>query len=124
MISHIDITGIKIDLDSSLKAYVNKKIGRLDKYLPRRARKSLKAEVVIRQVNRTHGNKYECEVILKVPRSQITAKDSTLNMFAAVDIVEEKLKHQLKKYKDKHTVALSGRQHGMLRRLKARLGRG
>lgn len=123
MISHIDITAIKVDLDSSLKAYINKKIGRLDKYLPRRARKPLKAEVIVRQVNRAHGNKYECEVILRVPRRQITAKDSTLNMFAAVDIVEEKLKNQLKKYKDSHTVALSGRQHGILRRIKARLNR-
>ncbi|HEX4662638.1 MAG TPA: ribosome-associated translation inhibitor RaiA [Candidatus Saccharimonadales bacterium] len=123
MISHIDITGSKVDVDASLKQYIFKKIGRLDKYLPRRARKSVKAEVILRFVNRTHGNKYECEVLLHVPDSQITAKDSTLNMFAAVDIVEEKLKNQLRKYKDKHTVALRGRQHGILRRIKAQLAR-
>jgi putative sigma-54 modulation protein len=123
MISHIDITGIKVDVDTALKQYITKKIGRLDKYLPRHARKSVKADVVMREVNRTHGNKYECEVMLHVPDNRITAKDSTLNAFAAVDIVEQKLKNQLRKYKDKHTIAHSGKQHSILHRLKARLAR-
>jgi putative sigma-54 modulation protein len=100
MITSIDITGIKYEVDDTTKKYVNKKIGRLDRYLPRHARMSVAAEVKLKEVNRDHGNKYEVEVILTVPDKVITAKDSTLNMLAAVDIVEAKLVTQLRKYKD------------------------
>ncbi len=99
MIKSIDITGIKYDLDETTKKYVIKKIGKLDRYLPRRARSSVSAEVKLKEVNREHGNKYEVEVILQVPDKTITAKDSTVNMLAAVDIVEAKIVAQLRKYK-------------------------
>ena len=89
MITSIEITGInKYSLDDTTKKYVMKKIGRLDRYLPRHARNSVSAEVKLKEVNRDHGNKYEAEVMLNVPDKKITAKDSTLNMLAAVDIVE------------------------------------
>ncbi len=79
-----------------------KKIGRLDRFLPRHARKTAKVEVVLKEVNRAKGNKYECDILVTVPQRKINAKDSTLNMLAAVDIVEAKLTTQLKKYHDEH----------------------
>ena len=99
MIKSIDITGIKYDLDETTKKYVIKKIGKLDRYLPRRARSSVSAEVKLKEVNRDHGNKYEVEVVFQVPDKTITATDSTVNMLAAVDIVEAKIVAQLRKYK-------------------------
>lgn len=102
MIQNITITGIKFELDATTKRYVAKKIGRLDRYLPKHARRSATAEVKLKEVNRNHGNKYEAEVILRVPEKSLTAKDSTLNVLAAVDIVELKLANQLKKYKELH----------------------
>lgn len=107
MIEPIDIVGQKFDLDEDIKRYVRKKIGRLDRYLSRHARKSVKAEVKLRDVGKNHGNKYECEVILHLPSDTVMAKDSTLNVFAAVDIVEAKLKNQLRKYKDMRTTRRS-----------------
>ncbi|AHB42424.1 hypothetical protein RAAC3_TM7C00001G0578 [Candidatus Saccharibacteria bacterium RAAC3_TM7_1] len=101
MIHSISLTGVHLDIDAPTKKYVLKKIGRLDRFLPRHARKSVSAEVILKEVNREHGNKYEAEVILIVPDKQLTAKDSTMNMLAAVDIVEAKLASQLRKYKDK-----------------------
>lgn len=99
MITAIDITGVKYDLDDTTKKYVTKKIGRLDRYLPKHARKSVSASVKIKQVNRDHGNKYEAEVIMSVPDKVLTAKDSTVNALAAIDIVEAKMVTQLRKYK-------------------------
>jgi putative sigma-54 modulation protein len=99
MIAAIDITGVKYELDDVTKKYVTKKIGRLDRYLPKHARKSATASVKIKQVNRDYGNKYEAEVILSVPDKVLTAKDSTVNALAALDIVEAKLVTQLRKYK-------------------------
>lgn len=99
MITSIDIAGVKYTVDGTTKRYVTRKIARLDRFLPRHARKSVTADVKLKQVNRDHGNKYEAEVILNVPDKRLTAKDSTVNMLAAVDIVEAKLMSQLKKYK-------------------------
>jgi len=113
MIEAIDISGIKYDLDETTRKYVAKKIGRIDRYLPKHARKSAFAEVKLKQVNRDHGNKYEAEVILHVPDKSLTAKDSTVNMLAAIDIVEAKLVAQLRKYKQ---IALPRR--GVLSRFK------
>ncbi|OYX42506.1 ribosomal subunit interface protein [Candidatus Saccharibacteria bacterium 32-49-12] len=99
MITSIDITGVKYTISPATRRYVTKKIGRLDRYLPRHARKSATADVKLKEVNRDNGNKYEAEVILTVPEKVITASDSTVNMLAAVDIVEAKLATQLTKYK-------------------------
>lgn len=100
MIASIDITGIKYNVNDKTQKYVMDKVGKLDRYVPSHARKTMAADVKLRQVNRDHGNKYEAEVILQVPDKTITAKDSTLNMMAAIDIVEAKLIAQLRKYKD------------------------
>jgi len=100
MIASIDITGIKYNVNKRTQKYVMDKVGKLDKYLPVHARKSMAADVKLREVNKDHGNKYEAEVIIHVPGKVITAKDSTLNMMAAIDIVEAKIIAQLHKYKD------------------------
>lgn len=100
MIASIDITGIKYNVNQRTQRYVIQKVGKLDKYIPLHARKSITADVKLREVNRDHGNKYEAEIILHVPEKTITAKDTTLNMMAAIDIVEAKLIAQLRKYKD------------------------
>jgi len=100
MIASIDITGIKYNVSEKMQKYVIDRVGKLDRYVPSHARKTLVADVKLRQVNRDHGNKYEAEVILKVPEKTIIAKDSTMNMHAAIDIVEAKLIAQLHKYKD------------------------
>ena len=117
MIQSIVISGVKYDVDERTKRYITRKIGQLDRFLPRHARKSVKAEVKLKQVNRDHGNKYEAEVILFVPDKQLTAKDSTVNMIAAIDIVEAKISSQLKKYKDKHIVH-TGKTRSILSRFK------
>ncbi|HET6622312.1 MAG TPA: ribosome-associated translation inhibitor RaiA [Candidatus Saccharimonadales bacterium] len=98
MNKHIDITGIHYTPDDVTKRYVMKKIGGLDRFLNRHARKTMYADVKLRQVDRKKGNKYECDVILIIPDAKLNAKDSTMNMLAAIDIVEEKLKNQLKRY--------------------------
>lgn len=116
MINSINITGVNFDLDETTKRYVIKKIGRLDRYLPRHARKSATADVKLKQVNRDHGNKYEAEVTIHVPERALTAKDTTMNVLAALDIVEAKLAVQLHRYKEEHIPHIGKR--GVLARFK------
>jgi putative sigma-54 modulation protein len=116
MITAIEITGVKYEIDERTKKYVMKKIERLDRYLPRHARKTATVEVKLREVNRDHGNKYEAEIIFQVPDKNLTAKDSTLNMLAAIDIVEAKIMSQIRKYKQ-DTIGHIGRR-GVMSRFK------
>lgn len=102
MISNITITGIHYDVNDKLEKYVRNKIGRLDRYMPRSARRSIRAEVRLQEDKGKRRDKYEVEVVLHVKNGLLTAKESTLNMYAAVDIVEAKLKNQLRKHKEKH----------------------
>lgn len=117
MIESVTITGVKYTPDEQTKKYVMKKIARLDRFLPRHARKSVSAEIRLKEVNRDHGNKYEVEVLLHLPNKELTAKDSTVNILAAVDIVESKLAVQLKKYKDAQ-VPHMGKARAVLSRFK------
>lgn len=119
MIQTINITGVRYTPDEATKRYVRKKIGSLDKFLTRHARKSTSVDIKLKEVNRAHGNKYECDVIFHLPEATITAKDSTLNMLAAVDIVEEKLRVQLKKYHDARREHRG--RHDLLGRMKRRI---
>ena len=123
MISHIDIAGINLELGGDIKKYIRRKVGRLDRYLPRHTHDSVHAQVKLRETNNKLGNKYECEVIVHVPGDQIQAKDATLNMFAAVDIVEQKLKNQLVKYKQARIAHIKDQRPSLLRRLQQRLRR-
>lgn len=101
MISRIEISGIHYEVSEDLKKYVTKKAGRLDRFVPRHARKSMHVEVKLSEL-KTKSDRNQCEFIVHLPEQQITAKQSTVNMFAAIDIVETKIKNQLRKYKASH----------------------
>lgn len=104
MIKHIAIVGDGVELGSDIKKYITRKVKKLDRYIPRHARRSVRADVKMRMNNLGNSQsneKYECEVVLHLPHGQVTAKEATLNMFAAVDIVETKLRNQLRRYKER-----------------------
>lgn len=104
MIQKLEINGVHAVLTDDLKKYITKKIGKLDRYMPRHARESAHAEVFVKENMIKAKKECQCEVVLHLPGSVITTQEATINMFAAVDIVEAKLKNQLKKYKDTHNV--------------------
>jgi ribosomal subunit interface protein len=102
MIGKLEIHGVHMDIDPKLFNYVTKKIGRLDHYASRHVRESLHCEVFLKEEMLKKRKVCTCEVVLHLPQETITTKESTMNIYAAVDIVENKLKNLLKKYKDTH----------------------
>ena len=88
MIEKIDISGSNYKPEESFKKYATKRIGKLDRYLPRGNKKDVVAKIVVTEVNRAHGNKYE-----------ISAKDECSNVFAGIDILEAKLTGQIRRFK-------------------------
>lgn len=98
----IQLTGRKYEIDADLKKYINKKLGHLDKYLPR-SHKAVGMKVeIFRDPSGREDNRYKTTAILEVPGTDIVAETATINPHSAVDIVEQKLRLQIKKYKDKH----------------------
>jgi ribosomal subunit interface protein len=102
MLQKFVISGIHRTIDDNLRKYVTKKIGNLDRYMPRHLRESAHAEVHLKEAKKKNNDHCSCEVTVHMPQQTIVIKESALNMYAAVDIVEVKLKQQLQKYKDKH----------------------
>jgi putative sigma-54 modulation protein len=119
MISKLEISTVHADVDKEINKYVKKKIGKLDDYMPKHARKSAHAEVKLKEAKLKARKESTCEVTIYVPDATIQASETTVNMYAAIDIVEEKLKTQLKKYKDQQA---STAKHGA-RRIRSALGK-
>jgi len=118
MLQKFELNGVHTTIDENLQKYVTRKIGRLDKYMPRAHRDSVHAIVELKEASKAkEQKKYTCEVTLHMPHETISVAESTLNMYAAVDIVEEKLKQQIKKYKETHASGkLTRHLTGRLRR--------
>lgn len=100
---NLDIEAIHIDLDSKLKKYVMRKLGGLDKYVSRHVRDDVYADVKLKgSKSKDKSNESTCQMSIRLPKETLTVSESTINMYAAIDIVEEKMKQKLKKYKSLH----------------------
>lgn len=117
MIKKFEISGVGEGGDEKLKKYVEKSVLKLERYMPRKTRESAHVEVKLRENKSQSDKKCVAELIVYMPRETLNAKEATVNMFAAVDIVEAKLIAQLKKYKETHT------NPRLLRRLTGKLRR-
>lgn len=96
------ITGRQYDIDEELEKYINTKLAKLDKYFPRAYRpKGMRVEI-FRDPSGKEDNRYRCSVNLEVPGPDIMAEAATMNPHSAVDIVEVKLKGQIRRYKERH----------------------
>jgi ribosomal subunit interface protein len=103
MIAKFDLKGVHTTIDTNLQKYATKKLAGLDRYLPRHHRDAAHAIVELKQATRAkEQKKYTCDVTLHLPHGSLHVAESTMNMFAAIDIVETKLKIQIKRYKESH----------------------
>jgi ribosomal subunit interface protein len=103
MIHKLEIAGVHMNVGEDLKKHVLKKIGRLDKYILKRARVSVHAEVKLKE-GKTKGKVIHTgEVVLHLPNEVITVQGTAGNIFTAVNQVEEKLKLRLGRYKEQQS---------------------
>lgn len=102
MFAKYEIQGVHTVVNDKLRSYVNKKIGNLDRYVARNYRAAAHLEVHLKENKKKGNNHCVCEVTLHLPKQNIIIKESSVNMYATVDIVAAKLKKQLQKYKELH----------------------
>ena len=116
MLQKFEISGVHTEISDNLRKYITRKLGRMDKYLSKQTRESAHLEVRLKEGKANGKKQCTCDVVLHLPHDTIKISESTLNMFAAVDIIQAKLKQQIEKYKESHTDAK--RQRRLFARLR------
>ena len=90
-----NIRGKKIEVTDAIKDYMEGKIERLEKYLD--DNDEVEAKVVVS----TKGKEQKVEVTIWSGKYNIRAEESSDDLYAAMDLVIDKLERQFKKYKDR-----------------------
>ena len=102
-----NIRGENLEVTPSLREYVEKKIGKLERYFDT-------TPVADVNVNLQVFNKQQIiEVTIPMPQLLLRAEESHEDMYAAIDLVVEKLERQIRKHKTK--VNRKFRQEGSLK---------
>ncbi len=100
MIEKIEVNGNGYKIEEPFKKYVEKRIGKLDRYLPRGSKKDVICKVVVTEIGKGKTDKYEISAAMELTGGKvIAAKDECSNVFAGVDLVEAKLTGQIRRYK-------------------------
>lgn len=87
------ITGRNINVTPGLRAAIEEKIGKLDRYF------NPDTEVIV--TLSVQKDKQMIEVTIPVKGNIIRAEESSSDMYVSIDLVEEIIERQLKKYKKK-----------------------
>jgi len=93
----INITGKNIDLTESIKEYVDKKIGSLEKFYD----KITRAHVIVGIENHHHqkGDVFVCECKLDLSGDDLFISKTEPDLYKAIDKVRDHLEEELKKHK-------------------------
>jgi putative sigma-54 modulation protein len=92
----LQVHSIHFNADSKLVDFIQKKVDKLETFYDR----VVDGEVFLRINNEGIDNK-TVEIKVKVPGSQLFAKEHARSFEAATDLATEALRNQLKKYKEK-----------------------
>ena len=87
------ITGRNVEITESLKAAIQEKIGKLDRYFSQ--------DTVAHVTLSVEKSRQIIEVTIPVKGGIIRAEQSNSDMYVSIDLVEEAIESQLKKYKNK-----------------------
>jgi len=104
--NNLIITGKDFKLTPSLKAYVSKKMGKLDEFSSVRILEA-KVELDVDH-NQKSGLIYRTEMSVQLPGTIFKAGQKAYNMREAIDLCLPKLTEQVMKYKDKSLTRKKG----------------
>lgn len=92
---NFNVRGDNIEVTPALKDYVEKKIGRMERYFSTDFTSDV--NVTLRVIRDVH----KVEVTIPMPKLLLRAEESNTDMYAAIDVVVEKLERQIRKHKTK-----------------------
>ena len=88
-----EIHGRKFEITESIRSYVESKVKKIEKYFNNP--EELEAKVVIKQ----SGINYIVEVTIPAPKLLLRAEESHKDLYAAIDLVVDKVERQIRKNK-------------------------
>ena len=91
----LNVRGNKMDITPSIKSYIEEKIGRLDKYLEN------PNDITANVVTRVRGKDQIVEVTIPIKKIILRGEESHSDLYAAIDLVSNKLERQIRKNKTK-----------------------
>ena len=94
----VNITGKNLEITDSLRQYVEKKTGRLDRYLPNI--NDLRVELSVENT-RAAKDRQVAQVTLRTKHAILRAEEASSDMFASIDAVMDKMQRQIDHYKGK-----------------------
>jgi putative sigma-54 modulation protein len=94
----LQVKALNDTIDDSVKAYVEKRIGRLGKRLYDR---TLIEVTLWREKNPSIREDHSAEAIVYTKGPNLVARESALTYEAAIDLLTEKLERQIERYRDK-----------------------
>ena len=89
------IRGEKIDVTDAIREYIETKLSRIDRYFDKPS--SVDANVLIKVKNREQ----KVEVTINTTLYQIRSEESHSDLYAAIDLVADKVERQIRKNKTK-----------------------
>lgn len=97
----IQITAANFDLGLELEKYARHKLEGLTRHVPHRLREVSALELTFYQHVSGKLKQNTCELCLRVPRDELTARETTQHMYAALDIAVANVEQQLRDYKNR-----------------------
>ncbi len=88
-----NIRGQKVEVTDAIKTYVEKRIGKLDKYF------SNSTDLVANVLLKVKGKDQTVEITIPIQKMVLRAEDTNKDLYAAIDLVSEKLERQIRKNK-------------------------
>lgn len=95
----LSITGKNIEINDNLRKYVEKKIGRLDRFLPNII--DGRVELTVAEGARAAEDRQIAQVTLRTKNAILRAEEASSDIFASVDAVFEKMQRQVDRLKGK-----------------------
>lgn len=98
----IAIKATKLELTSAINAYIEQKIGSLEKFLKnfdKEGAAEIKVEIARTTKHHNKGLVYKAEANLRLPGKLLRAEHTDWNIRRCIDEVKNELQEQIKKYK-------------------------
>lgn len=93
MLMKFNITGRNINVTDGLRHMIDKKLGKLDKFF--------KPETVCNVTLSTQKDLQKIEVTIPVKGTVIRAEEASADMYQSIDLVEDVIERQIRKYRTK-----------------------
>ncbi len=91
-----NIRGENITITPAIREYAEKKIGRLERYFEQAINSTVNINMKVQP-----DKKQKVEVTIVMKHLVLRAEETTSDMYAAIDLISEKLERQIRKHKKK-----------------------